>query len=107
MEKYISRKQVDLNGYRQNRIVNFESLAFLLPSTFSSTHMRTACTGFSGYGDGISLISSLVFGILKKIRPEFRGSKYAQGRDAKNNHRDYGIARNFGSGRTLLGTLFT
>ena len=60
-------------------------------------------------GSRISLIWSSGLGISLILNSGF-GIESVHGRwDAKNNHRDYGIARNFGSGsrdwRTLLGTL--
>ena len=58
---------------------------------------------------GISLIWSSGFGIWKQNRSEIRYESLRGRWDAKNNPRDYGIARNLKSGlpdwRTLLGTL--
>ena len=62
-------------------------------------------------GSRIFLIWSLGFGILEQNRGQIWNWKHAWERDAKNNPRDYGISRNFGSElrdwRTLLGTLPT
>ena len=68
-------------------------------------------TSISFSGSGISLIWSSGFGILKQTSGEIRDWKYVQEVGYQNNPRDYGIARNFGSGlrdwirRTLLGIL--
>ena len=59
-------------------------------------------------GCGISFIWGSGCGILKRNRGEIRIESMLGRRDAKDNPRGYGIARNFGSGlrdwKTVLGT---
>ena len=64
-----------------------------------------------GFQDpGFPLFEARDSGFLRKIGARIRIESMHGKRDAKNNPRDYGIARNFVSGlrdrRTLLGTLY-
>ena len=64
---------------------------------------------FSGCGISFIFIWGSGFGILKRNRGDFVCVSMCGRWDAKSNPRDYGIARNLGSGlrdrKTLLGTL--
>ena len=85
--------QVDLNGYRKKRIIHF----FITLDFFRYAPCVPCVQVFRMRGQDFP---DLKLGIrdFKENSARFGIKSMVRGRDAKNNHRDYGTAPNFGSG---------